>query len=363
MADKKFPCGQCGAKLEFKPGVQSLKCPYCAHEQAIPQSEEDVQELDFNAFLRDAAAKAESVTEQVVKCQTCAAEYTRDASVTSDECPYCGSPQVVEGGSLNVIKPKALLPFVITHREGQEKFKTWIKGLWFAPSKLKTYARAQNKLKGMYTPYWTYDCEATTWYTGQRGEHYWVTETYTTMENGKSVTKTRQVRKTRWYPASGLVWNEFDDVLVLASNSLPHKYAEKLEPWDLPNLTNYSDEYLSGFRAEAYHVDLEQGFGVAQGKMDPTIRSTIRSDIGGDEQRIHTTRTRWDEITFKHILLPIWISSYRFREKVYRFLINGRTGEVQGERPWSFWKIFFAVAGVLAVIGGIVAIVAAAQGG
>jgi hypothetical protein len=206
-------------------------------------------------------------------------------------------------------------------------------------------------------PYWTYDARTTTRYTGQRGEDYWITETYTTKENGRTVTKTRQVRKTRWYPASGTVRNTFDDLLVLAGRSLPAKYTQRLEPWDLSNLEPYKDEYLAGFRAEKYQVDLAEGFGEAARGMEPVIRNTIEHDIGGDHQRISSMNVRHDDITFKHILLPVWISAYRFRERVYRILVNARTGKVQGERPWSFWKIFLAVMagvvvlGVIAVVG------------
>jgi hypothetical protein len=153
------------------------------------------------------------------------------------------------------------------------------------------------------------------------------------------------------------VWNAFDDILILASRSLPKKYADRLEPWDLESLEPYGDAYLSGFRAESYRVTLREGFEEARTVMDSTIRSSVRRDIGGDHQRIHSIRTQYDDITFKHILLPVWISAYRFREKVYRFLVNARTGEVQGERPWSWVKIALAVLAGLAVIGGLAALV------
>src|SRR5690606_1805668 len=140
---------------------------------------------------------------------------------------------------------------------------------------------------------------------------------------GKSQTATRRVKRTRWRWASGQVSNEFDDVLVLASTSLPVKHAEELEPWDLENLTTFREEYLSGFRAESYHVELDKGFDRAKQIMDEAIRATIRRDIGGDHQRIHSVQSQYDDITFKHILLPIWISAYRFQDRTFRFLVNG----------------------------------------
>ena len=69
------------------------------------------------------------------------------------------------------------------------------------------------------------------------------------------------------------------------------------------------------------------------------ITSDIRQDIGGDEQRIHQVSTAYSAITFKHLLLPVWISAYRFQDRVYQVVVNARTGEVQGERPYSPLKI------------------------
>jgi hypothetical protein len=132
---------------------------------------------------------------------------------------------------------------------------------------------------------------------------------------------------------------------------LERKYVRELEPWDLAALEPYDDRYLSGFLSESYSVGLKQGFELAKGIMAGEIDRTIRRDIGGDEQRIHRKDSAYSDITFKHILLPIWTSAYRYKGKVYRFLINARTGEVQRERPWSWVKIGFAILAVATVIG------------
>ena len=138
---------------------------------------------------------------------------------------------------------------------------------------------------------------------------------------------------------------------VLASWSLPREKTDSLEPWDLENLTPYQDEYLSGFQAEAYQVNLAQGFEQAKKKMGAIIEDTIETDIGGDHQRIHSVSTEYNNLTFKHILLPIWINAYRYQGKSFRFVVNARTGEVQGERPWSYLKIAMAAVGALAAGG------------
>ncbi|MCR4316388.1 MAG: hypothetical protein NUW37_08580 [Planctomycetes bacterium] len=347
-----FPCKSCGADLKFTPGSQTLSCPYCGAENEIEVKDEDIDEFDYLTFLEELDTKTPRKEIVTIHCETCGAESTLDENITADKCPFCGSAVVAAGKTSQAIEPLSLLPFAIEKKAAQDKFKIWISGLWFAPSGLKKYART-GLVDGMYVPYYTYDADTKSNYHGQRGIDYWDTETYTTTVNGKSETRTRQVRRTRWYPVSGTVYVDFDDVLVLGSRSLPKKYADELEPWDIESLVPMDQKFISGFRAECASVNLKEGFGDAKDKMEPTIRSAICRDIGGDHQQISSMKTYYRDIYFKHVLLPAWISSYRFKEKTYRFLVNGRTGEVQGERPWSIWKITLAILSVLAVIAAI----------
>ncbi len=350
-ATEQTKCHECGAILHFEPGTTSLKCQYCGAENEIAISDEVIEELDFNDFINNKIKDEEKVDVTTVKCNGCGASVTMKPNIISDECPFCGTPLVVDSGTTNsLIKPKSLLPFKIDKDTAFASYKKWVKKLWFAPSKLKQIALNIEKMRGMYIPFWTYDSNTYSQYRGQRGVHYYVTESYT--ENGQ--TKTRQVRKTRWSSVSGTVRHAFDDILILATKSLPKKKADKLEPWDLSELVPYDNKFLSGFQAESYQVELKEGFVEAKGRMDKYIRTLVKRDIGGDEQRISSVKTQYNDISFKHLLLPLWISAYRFKSKVYRFLINARTGEVQGERPYSFWKIFFTVLGGLAIIAAVI---------
>jgi hypothetical protein len=166
------------------------------------------------------------------------------------------------------------------------------------------------------------------------------------------VTEIRKVPQIQWTPVSGQVSRFFDDVLIGASKSLPRKILDALQPWDLEQLIPYDEHYLSGFRSEYYQVELNEGFDYAKQVMDSLIYRDIAFDIGGDHQRIHQARTHHGGTTYKHCLLPVWSAAFRYKDKPYRFVINGRTGQVQGERPYSGWKISFAViAAVLLAIG------------
>jgi LSD1 subclass zinc finger protein len=346
-------CKNCGANLKFKPGTESLSCDYCQTINEIALERTEVIENDFNLFIEEAEAKTEHQVISTVKCGSCGANTTLQPNVTSSNCPYCDTPLVVkDAATCDIIKPSYVLPFKVERNKAKEGFVKWVGGLWFAPSKLKNYAEnSAEKLKGVYLPYWTYDSNTESDYSGLRGDHYYVTESYTD-SNGRS--QTRSVQKTRWSAASGHVSNSFDDVLVCASHSLPEKLVNELEPWDLPELVKYNDNFLAGFITESYQTGLKDGFGKAKVRMEDRIRSSVRSDIGGDTQQITTLSTEYNDITFKHILLPLWISAYRYNNKVYRFTINARTGEVQGERPYSAIKIALLVIAIIGIIVGIV---------
>jgi len=348
--EKRFPCGQCGAKLTFTPGTHSLTCQYCGFVNEIPQSEEQIEELDFNQYLDVARQESIPDAQQTVKCSACAAEFTARGDATSDSCPFCGSNAIIAVAAEVRIRPKSLLPFKFTMQMAREAYEKWINSRWLAPNALKKFARETGGLQGMYIPYWTYDCNTTTWYSGMRGVAYYRTESYTDSDGNQ---QTREVREIQWYPCSGTVFDEFDDVLVNATDAVPSQHAQALRNWDLPDLVPYADEYLSGFRTVRYKTGLEEGFEVAKGIMESTINQSIRYDIGGDEQQILSKKSQYDAITFKHVLLPVWLGAYRFQEKVYSFLVNARTGEVKGDAPISVWKVLGLVLLALIIIGGI----------
>jgi len=338
--EHRFPCVQCGADLRFAPGLTRLTCSYCGHEQDIPEIEDDHRNaalvpLDYREALANALPAAEIEETRVSACPSCGSQVEFDPTLHATECPFCGTPVVSDTGTNRHIKPQAVLPFVLRESDARDAMRTWLKGLWFAPNGLKQYARQERPLAGLYVPYWAFDAQTRSRYRGERGVHYYVTVTV----NGKQ----QRQRRTRWTPVSGSVARHFLDVLIMASQALPRKYLRALEPWQLDDLQPYRPEFLSGFRAEAYSVQLPDGYDLARERMEEVIRTDVRRAIGGDVQRIHSLDTEaWDE-KFKHLLLPIWMAAYKYRDKSFRFVVNAQSGKVRGERPYSAWKIAFAV--------------------
>ena len=345
-----FPCSQCGAEVEFDPAAAAPRCRWCGAVLAPPVAAAPPEELELAAWLARAAAEAATVERLAVRCGRCGAESSSEPNVTATRCPFCGSAVVAAAASRRLIRPAALLPFAVDAGRAQETFRRWLAGLWFAPSALKRMAHRVGALVGVYVPFWTFDAATTSTYEGERGDDVTVHEPVTVVEAGRRVTRSRAVTRTRWSGVSGTVSRRFDDVLVPASTSLPDGLVDGLQPWDLGALVPYDDAYLAGFRAESYSVALPAGFERAKSAMAVTIREDVARDIGGDHQRVHRVETRHDDVTFKHVLLPVWLAAYRFRDRTFRFVVNARTGEVQGERPWSWVKISLAVLVGLAVL-------------
>ncbi len=355
----RWPCAQCGAQLRYAPGQTSLTCEHCGHHQQIAQEQprsraRALQELDLARGLRDDLAAADMVQIRTTSCPNCGAKVEITDATHASECPFCDTPVVLDTGTERHIKPQAVVPFVLTEAEARAALVRWMGSLWFAPGTLLEYARKGRALTGIYVPFWTFDAESDSRYSGERGEYYYESRTVNVRVNGRMQRREERVRKTRWYSASGRVSRDFNDVLVMASRSLPPRLGNELTPWDLGALTGYAPEFLAGFRAEGYTVPLADGLSEARDRMAEVIHGDVRQDIGGDEQRVHSVDTDWSEETFKHILLPVWMAAYKYGGKSYRFLVNGQTGEVQGERPWSVWKIAFAVIFVALLILGAV---------
>lgn len=343
-----FPCSGCGAKLHFAPGTRSLKCESCGTENAIVGVEGSVDELDFDAQLKALESAAETFERETVKCEKCGAEQQLPANHFAAACTFCAAPLVSKSYARRSIKPRAMIPFQVDRSRAQDEFRRWVARLWLAPKELKRYAQSDAAISGTYLPYWTYDCRTDTRYTGERGEDYYTNEDYTTRNSaGETVTATRRVKHTNWTPASGSVEHFHDDVMVLASQSLPPSLRGAARAWNLKSLVPYQPEFVSGYRAEAYQTGLRDGFAAAKQSIDATVMNLVRQDIGGDQQRVHEATTRYGEVTFKHVLLPVWVSAYRFRDKTYRFLVNGQTGEVAGESPLSWFKVTWLVVAVI----------------
>lgn len=351
----KKACSNCGAELKYKPGSDSIKCDYCNHEEIIEDSDIGFEELELYPYLEQMGAQKHSEKISMLQCKNCGANQHVEETYKSLHCVYCSTPLIVEDAyEEDWILPGAVLPFQFTHQESHEIFRKWVNGLWFAPNKLKRAALDPQKTKGLYIPYWTFDAQLYADYVGQRGDYYYVSESYSVMVDGKSQMRTRQVRKTRWTPASGSISGFVDDTLISASEQKANIIPNKITTWNLDGLVPFNSKYLAGFITEKYTISLKEGHLASNVKAREIAHAWACRDIGGDTQRVSHLDMTLSEETFKHILLPVYISAYFYNDKKYNFYINGQNGTISGKRPYSFWKIFFLIFAILAILAVII---------
>jgi DNA-directed RNA polymerase subunit RPC12/RpoP len=367
VAATTFPCANCGAKLAYDAGSQAMACPYCGAKKAVADAAptaagaSGVREISLDEGLR-MAARGYGAPVTTISCKECGASVHVGEGERTTTCAFCGSSQVLpaEAGE-PPIRPESLLPFRVSKEDANKRFGDWLGSRWLRPNDLKRIARV-NEMGGVYVPFWTFDADVTSQWTGERGWYYYETETYTETVNGQQEERTREVQRTRWEPAYGMRRDRFEDVLVCAGSALPPELVDKLSTFDTKLLVAYRPEYLAGWRAESYAVELAPASGIAQQKMTRIQEGRCASDVGGNTHRNLSVANDYENTTFKHVLLPVWVAAYRYRGKVYRFVVNGQTGEVVGVAPWSAWKIALLVVAIVAIIGGIVAVSSATNG-
>jgi DNA-directed RNA polymerase subunit RPC12/RpoP len=359
-----FPCDRCGADLVFSIGQQSLQCPYCgAIKQIAPPKDVPIVERDYLKALerlqrlREKSSQDDesSATQHAIRCSSCGADVIFQGTLTSSQCPYCASPLQRDNihDSVSRIPVDGVLPFLVPQTRAAENLRAWVKSLWFAPNEFLKQG-ANGKFNGVYMPYFTYDALTYTRYAGQRGDTYFVT----VGEGNNQRTETR----IRWTYRNGEFTRFFDDVMMIAATKQHLDLVEALEPWPLDRLMPYTPEVLAGFFSRTYDVDLEDGFHGARQRMEASLSMEVRQRIGGDTQQVHSQQTNYSEVTYKHILLPVWLLAYRYRDKTYQVMMNAATGEVSGERPYSWVKITFALI-IAAIIFGILWGISNGQGG
>jgi len=365
-AGRIFPCESCGSDLEFHIGEQAMKCPHCGHVKQIERRlEGELPEQDFHAMLehirkwREEAqtkkinadpemAEAESAHREL-RCDSCGGNVEFYGTLTSTFCPYCGSPMQLEKAhksEAHRIPVDGVLAFQIDHDHAQQNLTQWVNSRWFAPNSFRKDG-ATGKFNGVYLSYFTFDSMTLSAYTGKRGEHY-----YVTVGTGKNQ---RTERRTRWYPASGNFQRFFDDVLVLANTGLRRDFMLALEPWPLLKVVAFDQQMLAGLMARTYDIELDECFVDGKQRIDAAIHAEVCQRIGGDTQVVSSVNSRYDAMTYKHLLLPVWLLACQHNNKTFQVFINAATGEVQGERPYSVWKILLTILLAIIVAGGIFA--------
>lgn len=331
--------------MTWSPDADALSCEYCGKSMPVPRADAGIVERP----LEDAggAARGLGLELRAVRCGNCGAIFDFDDKATSSSCVFCGSANVLaQEANRNALRPESLIPLDVGREAAEANFKKWIHGLWFRPDALKQLARFD--ALGVYVPAWTFDANVHSDWSADAGYYYYDTQLVPVMRNGKLRMELRRVQKVRWEPAWGRRDDTYDDLLVHASKGLPEALAKKLGAYDTKALVPYRPEYLAGWRAEEYQIDLADAWTLAKERIVATQQSRCASDVPGDTHRSLRVQNDVRDVRWKHVLLPLWSLSYTHGGKRYTVLIHGQTGRVEGDAPLSWIKILLLVLFVLA---------------
>jgi DNA-directed RNA polymerase subunit RPC12/RpoP len=343
-ARAEYHCPSCGAEAHWSPARGALVCPYCGTaSKATLETRGDetvIVEHDLVAALRGIpdSARGWQAARTSVRCQSCQAISVFDADRVGQRCDFCGSAALVPHEQVkDAFRPESLLPLRVPEPQARDRIRAWFASLWFAPGRFAARALT-DAVKGVYIPYWTFDARADASWTAEAGHYYHVE------------VSGRRERRVRWTPASGSLSHVFDDELVGASRGVPAALLRGIEPLPTDALVPYDPSYLAGWVVERYQIDLVEAAEQSRRRMDGRLRELCSRQVPGETQRNLHVRASYSAQTFKHILAPLWLATYTYRGRVRQVVVNGVTGKVAGDRPWSWVKIALAVLLALAAL-------------
>ena len=345
----KFACPACGGEAIWNPAKGRLVCPFCGTESPVRvEPSGAIVEHELVAALRAVpdAARGWRVDARQVRCQSCDAISVLDPGRQAQNCPFCGSAQLVAYSEAKpAFRPESVLPFKVSETGARDGIRAWYGRLWLAPSALKRRALTDT-VRGVYLPYWTFDAQAEADWTAEAGHYYYETETV--VVNGQP--RTRRVQRIRWEPAAGHVSHFFDDDLVCASVGVQPALIRGIEPFPTRELKAYNPGYVAGWVVERYQIDLIGAAQRARAAMDAKLTAFCAQQVPGDTYRNLAVRAEYSRQTFKHILAPVWFLTYTYGSRRFQCLMNGVTGAVRGEYPKSPWKIALLVLVVVVLV-------------
>ena len=322
-------CVNCGADMAFDPKSGALKCDFC--DSGKPIECVATYDRDYYKYVDEGKVREGGF---VYRCPNCDAETTVEDFSTAVDCPFCGATNIVKTEELSGLKPDSVLPFTKEKNEVSLSALKYIKKKIFAPRKLKK-TFAPDAFKGVYIPNFNFNADTFSNYNGTLGEYYQVTV-------GSGNNKRVETR-VRYFNVNGTMTKSYRDILMEASSHINQKVLNKLAPYDTANSVAYRAEFLAGFSAERYSTSLKDSFSFAKPGIDADIRKSIIAKYNADVVQSLSVNTTYSPLTFKYMLLPLWICAYSYKTKLYNLFVNGRSAKVTGKVPVSPLRVLIAV--------------------
>jgi hypothetical protein len=272
-------------------------------------------------------------------CESCGAVVAVAPDVLTSTCAFCGSHRVhARDVTGDLLRPTALIPFVVDRERLQAQVAEWLGRGWMHPPELRG-VRALRELTGVYLPFWTFDAHVRADWRAEVGTER--TERY--YADGEW--KTRTVIKWAW--RSGRVHLPINDHLVAGTTRVSRVILSKVEPFDLDGLVAYEPGYLAGWQAKAYDVLLQKAWDIARDEMREHAKRACYKDTGSSHVRNFRMAVDFADERWRYVLLPVYLASYRFEGRTFQVMVNGQTGQVTGQKPVAWLRVWLAIAALL----------------
>jgi len=331
-------CPSCGANLTFSPEKQLLKCDHCGTEVEIESAVSEQQNFE-KLFTKADSSWAKDT--HIFRCNNCGAKEILEKKTIATNCSFCGTTNVVVTEELAGLTPNAVVPYKLTREQASVKVIEWAKKKVFAPKAFKRSITPE-EIRGTFNPAFTFDADTVSTYSGKLARYHYTTRTV----NGRTVS----TRHTTYFNINGSYNHNFKEVTVQACTTIPLMTINKLLPFETNKSLQYDKKFLHGYTAAQHSKDGDKCWIEACGQMENSIRAGILKKYTYNEVVRLNIKTKRSNISWKYVLLPLYIGHCNWKAKLYNFFVNGFSGKVTGKVPTSTLKVFFLVAGIVLAV-------------
>ena len=338
-----FQCPQCGGKTAYSILDGGLECSYCGFVQAAGSDlvGTRAQESEFTLRTMEQSGRGWGAIRRELECQNCGVHVSIPSETLTHTCAFCGSNKVIQQtAEQQAIRPAFMIPFKLDRDQCHQIARAYLGDSWMIPPNLRGSAAIEG-FNPVYLSYWTFDADLQAQWQAEVG--HTVSEQY--YDHSDRTWKTRM--KTEWRWEKGQVQLHSDDLLVPGTRRLSTLHLDKISNFTLSQLTPYEPNFLAGFNAQAYEVTLEAAWEEARQRMRENARKECRGQASSSQIRNFSMNLDFSDELWRYILLPVYIAAYQFAGKTYQLLVNGQSGEISGQRPVDWKKVWLAMAALL----------------
>jgi DNA-directed RNA polymerase subunit RPC12/RpoP len=338
-----YHCPRCGAVTRYDVAAGGISCEHCGFTAAVKAKTVGMaaREFEFTVETLEKAEQGWGESKLELHCDACGADLVIPEKVLAISCPFCTSNRVnIRPAPSDQLQPLFLIPFQVKPESNVERARKWLGTGWFHPKELSVDTVISHFM-GIYLPFFTFDADIDARWKAQVG--YERQERY--YDSSSKEWRTRTVIDWRW--ENGRVQVNVDDMILTGSSHVSRTILERIYPFQLQALKEYKPGFLAGWQAHGADIPLPNAWDDAKGSMRELARKTCHDDIPTRHVRNFSMNADFNNETWRYILLPVYLSSYCFQEKVYQVMINGQTGAISGQKPVAWWKIWLAIAAAL----------------